>query len=143
MFDAQKCFEEISRGDQAAMEFLSVFLAFCHKQDDLIDRDRVVSPTESAAMDLQAIWVFSKNEFFQKHKDFLWPVIITSSMAWVASEDFKQRENILDRVVSQSLKGEYLNVFLAVAFVIGGISHAMDISARYREYHYDDESPKK
>ena len=110
MLNVQKAFEEISRGDTAAQEFLGAFYLWVHKQDDLIDRDKPVSVDAHVGFDLQVLRSFSKNGFFQRHQDYIWPILMTSALAYVASEDFKQKPDVLERITAQVLKSQYMDV---------------------------------
>jgi hypothetical protein len=136
-------FKEIARGDQNAEDFLSAVYIWFHKQDDLYDRDKEVAAETSAGFDFFILQTFAKNPFFQKHQDFILPVLLMGALAWVASEDRRQSTDILERLEAQVLKSQYVDVFLAVAFCIGGFDHAVKMSRKYREYHFDVEPPKE
>lgn len=143
MFNIQQAFNEIAQGDADAIEFLGSFYLWCHSQDDLIDRDKPVTPALAVGLNLGLLRVFSKNSFFKKNEDFLWPVILTSALSYISSEDFKKRDDVLDRITSQVLKSEYCNVFFAVAFCVAGFDHALAMSGKYRDYSFDDEPVNK
>lgn len=136
-----QAFADIARGDKDAENLMGILYIFFHKQDDLFDRDRPVSAENSAGIDLQTLRAFTKNSFAQKHQDFLFPVLTMGALAWAASEDRKHSEDVLERLTAQVLKSEYQNVFFAIAFCIGGWDHALAMGRRYRDYHFDSESP--
>jgi hypothetical protein len=139
MFQPKTAFEEIARGDLDAYEFLAALFLWVHKEDDLIDRDKPVTPDVIIGLDLKLFQVLMSNPFLQKHKAFLWPIIVTSFISYVASEDMKNREDVLDRISAQVLKSEYINVFFGVAFLVGGYEHALAMSRKYRDYDFDKE----
>jgi hypothetical protein len=138
-FQPQRAFEEIAKGDAGALEFLSAFYLWAHDQDDGIDRDKPAKADFSVWVQTNLFFVLAKNEFFAKHKDFLLPVIMTSALAYIASEDRKNLPDVLDRMTAQVLKSEYVNVFLAAAFCVGGWDHALQMSRKYRDYSFDSE----
>jgi hypothetical protein len=142
MFRPTEAFSEIARGDQAAYDFLAAFYLWCHKHDDLIDRDKPVKPEENVWFNLNLFQQLARNPFYQKNHEFLWPVLVTSGLSWIASEDFKRKENVLEKITAQVLKSEYVNVILAIAFLVGGFEHALAMSRKYREYAFDDEKPQ-
>jgi hypothetical protein len=137
-----EAFKEISKGDAAAEDFMRRFYCWVHMRDDLIDKDKVVAPDVAAGFDLTLLHAFAQNSFFQKNQDYLWPVLMTSALAWVASEDRQQSQDVLERIIAQILKSEYVNVFFAVAFLVGGWDHAVKMSRQFREYAFDNELVK-
>src|SRR5208282_5487773 len=124
-------FKDIARGDAAAEEFLSSLYIWFHKQDDLIDRDKAVPADVTAGFDFHILNTFASNVFFQAHKDFILPVLLTGALAWIASEERKHSEDVLERIAGQVLKSQYVDVFLAVAFLRGGFDHAVAMSRKY------------
>lgn len=136
-------FRDIARGNHNAEEFLSSLYIWFHKQDDLIDRDKVVPAEVTAGFDFRILHTFAKNLFFQQHQDFLLPVILTGALAWVASEDRKNSPDVLDRITAQVLKSQYQDIFFAVAFCLGGFDHAVAMSRKYRDYCFDSEPVKE
>jgi hypothetical protein len=137
-FQPESAFQEMAHGDPGALEFLRAFYIWAHLQDDLIDRDKPVDIKLAVWSPVNMIHAVS-SPFFQKHKDFLMPVILLSAIAFLASETRKSSPDILERITAQVLKSEYLNVFLAVCFCVGGWAHAAEMSAKFREYSFDDE----
>jgi hypothetical protein len=140
-FDPKLAIVDITRGDKSAAELLTAFYLWTHSQDDLIDRDHAPDVANAVGFNLQMLRAFGKNEFFQKHQDFLWPVILTSALAYINSEERKKSPDVLERITAQVLKSEYVNVFFAVALVVdgGGFDHALAMTRKYRIYSFDDE----
>ncbi len=138
-FQPEAAFEEMARGDAGAREFLNAFYVWAHTLDDLIDQDKPVGPDLAVWTQTHLMFVLAGNPFFQKHQAFLLPVILTSALAFLASEARKNRPDVLDRITAQVLKSQYLDVFLAAAFCIGGWDHAAAMSAKYRDYSFDAE----
>lgn len=141
MFDIPTVFTDVAKGESAAYDFLAALYLWIHKQDDLIDRDKPVAPEITVGHDLNVIWEVSRNPFFQKHKDFLWPLFVLSGISYIASEDFKTRPDVLDRITAQVLKSEYMNILFGVAYCVGGYDHAVAMSRKYRSYCFDVEQP--
>lgn len=139
MDNVQAAFVEISKGDQGALDFLSAFYLWAHNQDDLIDQDKKVPVSYTVGTNLQLIHTFAKNPFFQKHQDFLMPVILVGLLAYVVSEDKRQSADVLERITAQVLKSQYADVFVATAFLVGGFDHALAMKRKYHDYDFDDE----
>jgi hypothetical protein len=135
-----EAFKEIARGDVSATQFMGALYCWFHKQDDLYDQDKEVSAEVAAGFDLGLLHAISKNEFFQKNQDYLWPVITMGALAWVASEERAHSADVLERITAQVLKSQYQDIFYAVAFCIGKFDHAVAMSRKYRDYNFDVES---
>ena len=136
-FIPAQAFKEIARGNVDAEKFMGAFYCWVHMRDDLVDKDKVVPAETVVGFDLQLLNTFARNPFFQKHQDFLWPVIHMSALAWIASEDYSKNPDVIEQFGSQILKSQYMDVFFAVAFCIGGFDHAVAMSRAYRDYHFD------
>jgi hypothetical protein len=137
----KEAFADIARGDKAAEAFMGQFYCWVHKQDDLFDGDKPVAAETSVCFDLALLSAFAKNEFFQKHQDFLLPVLHMSALAWVASEDFRKKSEVLEQITAQVLKSQYQDIFYAVALLRGGFDHAVAMSRKYRMYSFDSKAP--
>lgn len=135
-------FSEIAKGDSAAEEFLKSFYLWVHNVDDGIDRDKPANAAETAVIHTNLFFVLSKNAFFSKNSATLLPVVLTSALAYVASEERKNSADVLDRITAQVLKSEYINVFFMVAYIIGGWDHALEMSRKWRAYDFDAEPVK-
>lgn len=137
MFNLEQAWKDISKGDLEAAALLRTLYWFFQKEDDFIDRDKPVKPEDSAIVNLQLIEVVGSNGFYHKHRAFLWPLFVSSALAHVASEDFKTRPDVVDKIASQVLKSGYVDIFLGIAYCAGGWSHALAMQRLYRDYHYD------
>ena len=112
------------------------FLCGFIRTDDLADKDKPVRPEEIVWFGLKLFNEFAKNPFYQKNQAFIWPLLVTSGLAWIASEDFRAEPAVLDRLTGHVLKSQYADIFWGVAFLIGGFEHALAMSRRYRSYGF-------
>ena len=138
-YQPETAFQEMARGDASAVEFLRAIYIGSQILDDLIDKDKPVTAEMAVWSQTHLICTVATNSFFQAHKATLIPVICTSALAFIASEERKNHPDVLERLTAQVLKSEYLNVFLAVSFCVGGWQHAAEMSRKYREYSFDNE----
>jgi len=137
MIDFPTVFKEVCCGDGVAQNFCMVMLAHVHTLDDLIDRDKALSPSDVAGEDFRFIYTLATNTFFQKHKEVLMPTLLIGGIAWRDSEDWKNRPHPLDKLASQVLKSQYQDIFTLVAFLCGGQTHAMEMARKHRNYNWD------
>lgn len=143
--DFDSIFRDITKGDDAAFDFCNAFFRWVHCLDDLVDKDKEVPAHAVSILFFSLIHTVACNPFFQKHKVELLSTMLTASIAWTASEEWKKRPDVLHKITSQVLKSEYQNVFIHVAALCGGQSHAHAMSSKYRDYNFDYEtnSPDK
>jgi hypothetical protein len=129
--------KEISNGNEDAYRFMRVFYLWVQAQDDLFDKDHEVSAATLVSANMNLLIEVSQNKFYQENRSVFLPVIFSSSLAWVASEDFKKREGALDRLSSQVIKSQYQDVFFQVALLVGGMDFCLAMQAKYRSYYFD------
>lgn len=129
--------EEVCKGDKSATQFCLIFVQWCHWIDDLIDKDKLWLPQDTVRINLEALLLFSENEFFQRHKVKLMPMIISSFAAFADSNKWEKREKVQDRRAADILKSYYHEVVWQVAYLCGGWEHMRAVTARFRIFDYD------
>ena len=129
--------KEISNGNEDAHRFMRSFYLWIQVQDDLFDKDHEVTASQLVSANMNLLIEVSQNPFYQEHRAVFLPVLMSSSLAWVSSEDFKKRENPLDRMSSQVIKSQYQDVFFQVALLVGGMDFCLAMQAKYRSYYFD------
>lgn len=138
VFEALK---EISNGNEDAHRFMRSFYLWVQVQDDLFDRDKDVTASQLVSANMNLLIEVSNNPFYRENSNVFLPVIASSSLAWVASEDFAKREGTLERVASQIIKSSYQEVFYQVALLVGAWDHALAMQAKFRSYYPDPVPP--
>src|SRR5437899_2724372 len=102
MMDVLAALSEICRGESTdAYRFCRAFYLWVQTQDDLFDRDKPVTAANLVSTNLNLLFEVSQNPFFQANLNVFLPVITSSSLAWIASEEFAKREGTIDRLVGE------------------------------------------
>jgi len=83
-------------------------------------------------VNVNMLFALARNPFFARHKAWLLPVILTSTVAYMQSNDWTKKEGVLDRIASEILKSQYQDVFWNVAYLVGGFDHQMAMADKYR-----------
>jgi|SRR5579859_2824560 len=135
--DVKQALEEICKGNEQALRFCWAIYLFIQCQDDLFDRDKPVTAETLVKVNLNLISEAGTNLFYRQYQTTLFSVLTSASLAWVSSEEFKNREDVVDRFAGQILKSEYQNIFLQVALLVGGMDHALAVQSKYRSYFPD------
>jgi hypothetical protein len=140
-FDIGAALRDIAKGNKDALKFIVDFYFWVHAMDDKVDAEGSLTKLVQAQIDfLQTV---GTNPFYQANHNKLFSVIQTSLLSYMASERLKNDPNVIDRITAQVLKSEYINVFFAVALLVGGFEHAESMSQKYRRYSFDIEPVKE
>src|SRR5438045_2491270 len=99
--------EEICCGDASAMEFCAIFFKWAHWIDDTLDNDQSYSAEHIIRLNLEAAVVFSNNEFFQKNKVLISPLVLQAARAFADSVEWQKKESVQDRRAADILKSAY------------------------------------
>lgn len=129
--------EEICCGEREAVNFCLAFIEWCHWLDDLIDKDKVWTGADVVRANLNALLAFSDNEFFQRHKFKLMPMIVTAAGAFADSVQWEKREGVQDRRAADILKSQYHEVVWQIAYLCGGWDHMRAVTKKFRAFDYD------
>lgn len=125
------------------MQFCVVFHKWVHWIDDVVDKDQSVSPDATIRVNLEAAAVFSENEFFQRNKTFLTPLILQAARAFGDSVRWSKRKSRRDRRAADILKSVYHEIFWHVAYLCAaqngndGWAHMTAMTEKYRAFNYD------
>jgi hypothetical protein len=135
--------EELCCGNFAAMQFCKVLWDWCQWIDDTLDRDKTWLPELAIKTNLNAIVVFSENEFFQRHRDVLGALVMLAARAQGDSIEWAKRKSRKDRRAADILKSLYHEIFWQVAFFSAveagkdGWEHLTNMTRKYRAFDYD------
>lgn len=119
-------------GDANALMFLSTIMDAVEVWDDLIDKDNPVSDEKLTQTFLNLIFWLPQNPFFEAHKQYLLPVIMTCVNAWLDSNKLSESEVQRDRQAAWWLKQMGVELYGAVAFLMGGFDHMRSVSLEAR-----------
>lgn len=129
---------DICLGNEEAAAFCTAFFYWVHWIDDLVDKDKFYQVAEVTRINLEAMVAFSENAFFQRHQDALLSLIVAAFGAFQDSNEFQLRFDYRDRRAADILKSYYHEVFWQVAFIVGGWKHRTAMTAKYREFDYEE-----
>lgn len=121
------------RNDVNAMLFLSIIMDAVELWDDLIDKDKAVSDETVNRVFINLMFWLPQNTFFTAHKTYLMPLVMTCINAWMDSNDLAQSKTERDLHTAWYLKQMGVELYGAVAFLIGGFDHMRSVSAEMRD----------
>lgn len=126
-------------GDQSAVEFIIALSSIAELWDDLIDKDKELTPEEINQVFWNALVTLPCNEFFNTHKAFLMPLILQGINAWHDSVELEAGpEN--DRAYALTLRLLTLQLAPMIVFLKKGFAESRKVSVdmwRYFTAHDD------
>lgn len=119
-------------GDAHALMFLSTIMDAVEVWDDLIDKDKPVSDEKLTQTFTNLLFWMPQNQFFEAHKNYLLPIIMTCVNAWLDSNKLAKSKLARDRQAAWWLKQMGVELYGAVAFLMGGFDHMRSVSVEAR-----------
>ena len=112
------------QNDEAAVEFLTMVREVSHTWDDLIDKDRDVTPAQIH----RAFWIafvgLRENPFFARHQPVLLPILEVGIFNFIASCDL-ERQRGHSRQLAHTARYAVGDVAMVVARLVGGLDWAL------------------
>lgn len=131
--EARDLMRLIARGNADAFDWMWSFWSFTHLIDDCVDRDVKVSSAQASNSLAEFVTILSQNPFFLQNKNYLYPLIISACSRWEIGDDL-ENGTIEDKVRSQVVRCGDIDIYLGVAFILGGYSHMQDCAKKCRSY---------
>jgi len=117
---ARKWIKRISNGDSHAEDFAWNFWCFMHVFDDLIDKDVQVLPETAVAEFARFFTAICYNPFFLRHRDQLYPLIISLCNRCVCGDEWESCNDEEKRKLARVVRCGDLDIFFHIAFLTGG-----------------------
>jgi hypothetical protein len=120
-------------GDTYALAFLATVMDAVEIWDDLIDKDKTVSDADLNRVFVNLMFYLPQNQFFDRNKNYLLPVVMTCINAWLDSTDLQKSPVQKDLAAAWYLKQMGVELYGAVAFLTGGFDHMREVSFEARD----------
>lgn len=131
----------ITKGNEHASNFIGAFVLFCHLLDDIVDKDKEVSDQRLVREILVFLESLVCNPWVRDNSCLLWPLIVTSSNAWLDSNRLR-KGRAGEQIQADVLKGMYHEVVWFTAYLCGGQQHMQEMTTRFREYDFENQGDK-
>lgn len=121
-------------GHEDAIAFNLLMCDVLHLWDDLIDRDKPVSP-EAINRGFQAALVdIPRNLFYREHFDRLNPLVAACILSWHTANTWEAEERLADLRLAFVVRSDYINLFLASVAIVRGDAYAVRVAPEVRAY---------
>lgn len=131
-------FMTVSKGNQAAAQFLSTVVSVLHTWDDLIDRDKPVSPEEINAAFVSALIDLPRNQFYVRHFDLLNPLLLSAINNWMVANQLESTLDMEDKRIAFISRSSYVDLITQVAFLLGGADWVNEIGPQIRRFTHSE-----
>lgn len=133
-------FKLITNGNTQAEAFLLSYLQFCHLIDDIVDKDVEVDDKRLVQELLGFLEQCTLNPWASANFALLWPLITCAAYSWLDSNRWAKTGTDLQKQSVDTLKGQYHEVFWFTANLCGGREHQQNITSRFRQYDYEQQT---
>ena len=116
-------------GDESAVQFAQIIGQSAELFDDILDRDVAINQDQVFNL-MHSLWgILPFNDFWNRHKGFLMPVLLMSLNAWLVANKLEDGDSN-DRVYAYTTRNLTLQVLPLMVYVLHG-------DARMRELSYE------
>ena len=106
--------------------------------DDLIDKDAEVTPADINNMMWLALSGVNRNAFFRNHTSELLPLMETSILNWMASDELKANHGQKGVEIANVIRHSLCDLFVHMARIIGGFEWAVSVTPEIRMLAQND-----
>ena len=131
--EARDLMRLIANGNSDAFQWMWSFWSFTHLIDDCVDKDVNVTSSQASNSLAEFVTSLSQNPFFLLNKNYLYPLIISACSRWEIGDDL-ENGTIEDKVRSQVVRCGDIDIYLGVAFILGGYNHMQECAKKCRSY---------
>lgn len=124
----------IAKGNAAAYQWMWDFWCFTHAIDDLVDKDTPSEPDRFSKALAGFVTALSVNPFYQANVYQLYPLIISACNRWIDGDRLKHSDNERDKIYSEVVRCGDVDLYIYIAFLIGGWDHMRMCSEKSRLY---------
>lgn len=125
--------ELIANGNDDAFRFMWAMWNWSHVIDDLVDRDKVAGVENAAKYFMVIMQELTFNTFYIQNAGYLFGLTVSMFNRWCDGEEFENSDDRLKQAQSHVIKCGDLDLYLGVAFLIGGWDHIRQCKA-FRTY---------
>lgn len=135
--EAKKWITAVANGNPMAFEFVWRFWCFSQCFDDLIDRDKPVSPEVAMRELVLFVETISSNPFYLEHKGALLGLMIQAATRAMDGDEWGKSEDRMKRLASHVVRCGDIDLFMHVAYLTGGWDYMRSVR-ELRSYDIGD-----
>jgi hypothetical protein len=122
----------VLQGNQAAFDFITQLFEVLHLWDDLIDKDKAVTPEVVNDCFWKALVDIPENRFYQAHFVSILPILKMAILNWHAANAMELTKEESDKHIAFILRSTYVDMVTHCAGLIGGRDWAIKVAEEVR-----------
>jgi hypothetical protein len=130
--------QEFLKGDAEATVFVVRVFRALHVWDDLIDKDKNVTDDEIHAVFWDLLIALPSDPFYRAHLQLLSSTLVNAVINWRIANKMEREGDDKDKSIAFILRGAYIDVLSAAAFIVGGIEWVNKIGPDIRRWAHEE-----
>lgn len=120
---------ELMKGDVDAVMFCMELLYTYHVWDDLVDKDKPRTSEEISQAFFFSLSNFNHNPFYLRYQSRLIPLIESSILQWLDSNELEKSGDEQDLHKAYMLRAFIIQIWGYCVFLVGGIDHYRSVGS--------------
>lgn len=131
-------FSEFLLGDAEAIQFVVRVFRALHVWDDLIDKDKNLTDDEVNSVFWDLLVVLPVDPFYVRNIALLNSTLVNAIVNWHIANKLEREGDEKDKSVAFILRGAYIDILSASAFLVGGMDWATEIGPAIRRWAHEE-----
>lgn len=131
-------FNEFLLGNTEAIQFVVRVFRALHVWDDLIDRDKPLTDDEINSVFWDLLVVLPTDPFYVRNLALLSSTLVNAIVNWHVANKLEREGDDKDKSIAFILRGAYIDLLSASAFIVGGMSWAQEIGPAIRRWAHEE-----
>jgi hypothetical protein len=131
-------FNEFLRGNIEAVQFVVRVFRALHIWDDLIDRDKALTDDEINSVFWDLLVVLPTDPFYIRNIALLNSTLVNAIINWHIANKLEREGDEKDKSVAFVLRGAYIDILSAAAFIVGGMQWVQEVGPAIRRWAHEE-----
>ena len=126
------------QGDTPGCKWVGKIFRALHVYDDLIDKDRELTPEELHSTFWLMLIELPDDEFFTKHKLALLPILVNSIINWRVANNLEKQVETQRLSIAWFLRGSYIDLLSMALALERGPLYAVEVGQLLRDWAHPE-----
>ena len=131
-------FSEFLLGNAEAIQFVVRVFRALHVWDDLIDRDKPLTDDEINSVFWDLLVVLPTDPFYTRNIALLNSTLVNAIVNWHIANRLEREGDDKDKSIAFNLRGAYIDILSASAFVVGGMEWVKTAGPAIRRWAHEE-----
>lgn len=131
-------FSEFLLGNAEAIQFVVRVFRALHVWDDLIDRDKPLTDDEINSVFWDLLVVLPTDPFYTRNIALLNSTLVNAIVNWHIANKLEREGDDKDKSIAFILRGAYIDILSASAFVVGGMEWIKAVGPAIRRWAHEE-----